>query len=317
MKNLIVLTICVAFNYSPLLAQKTDVELSKLLDTNPYSRIKIDYEENKFMLSDSVKQKFLIALRGNLPTALRDSLFSLTLEQEQSFWKQSMYECKGDSVCTAQKYKNIIYGVLEHIKDAYSKQYIKRELILAAGAWNIKEAIPVLDSAIGNNRYDQWMIKMALAKFGNKQYLQEITDRYTLSYVLKHTRLDTLNNEAIYDIEVISSSLPISEGVWAAKYLKEKNILLGIVDMLYVKGIETYFFDMEDVFMPIVFYFVESFTSSYGNDEKLRKITENWIVEWSAWDGENSELRRETEERLTREYHAKIRQWVIDNVNFE
>ena len=199
MKKIITFVFSVLLFCNSLSAQITVEELNSLLDTRPYFGFRVDYNSN-LTLPDSVKQKFLTALSGRLTPHLQDSLLALTPWQKEIFLEQSYQECKGDSACIEQTYQRIISEVWQRNNNSLMNRPVSGQLVLAAGSWNIREAIPILENAIGNERYGERAILMALAKLGNDSIKQVLMEKYTLSYILKNTELDTINdNNLLYN----------------------------------------------------------------------------------------------------------------------
>ena len=178
-----------------LFAKKTTAELNYILDTNPYNRMRLDYNTD-LTPSDSVKHKFLTALSGCLSPHLQDSLLRLSSWQETSFLKQSKRDCKGDSICIEATYQRITSEALANINNFYETAKISEALVLSAGSWNVREAIPILDNALDNDRYEQLSVKMALARLGNDSFMQELEDKYTLTNYLEETDFSITDDNA-------------------------------------------------------------------------------------------------------------------------
>ncbi len=324
MKRIILLLICCVWFYAPMSAQKTVEELSHKLNTNPYNRIWIDYT-TKLLLPDSVKQTFLTALSGRLTPHLQDSLMKLEPWQEAAFLEQSQRECKGDSLCVVTTYQKIVAEALKNNVKYYAKEGISRDLVLAAGSWNIREAIPILENALDNERYGQQSVKMALAKMGNNDYRQELIDKYTLSYILAHTPLDTVNYQARYTEDMLGNGWSATEGLKVAMYLENKEIILNVLDLMFIKGDIRQNIGDEFFFVPVSYYILESFfryfnwSLFYSNSDILYDYSDEFREEIRVLQNKsyNRKKKKAIMDQLSVKYHTKLRNWVIENVNFE
>ena len=322
MKKIITFVFSVLLFCNSLSAQITVEELNSLLDTRPYFGFRVDYNSN-LTLPDSVKQKFLTALSGKLTPYLQDSLFTFEPWQEAAFLEQGRQECKGDSSCIEQTYQRIIADVMENKTHFYLSQPISGQLVLAAGSWNIREAIPILENAIGNERYEERAILMALAKLGNDSIKQALMEKYTLSYILQTTELDTINDYHFYGSENLTTKL-LNEGINVAMYFEDKDIILNLMDFIHIKGRDavnnfgTSYTVSWFVFCLNMYYF-----HNYPNREVLNKICFDytsaiWVLEDKR---RNRREQRELDRLLSTEYRTEIknqiRDWIIENVNFD
>ncbi len=326
MKKIINFIISIFFIASLLSAQKTIEDVNYMLDTQPYFSITIDYKSN-FLLSDSVKQKLLTALNGKLTQRLHDSLLSITSSQKASFLEQSKLLCKEDTICIEQTYQRIIAEAIESNISFYDNQSISNHLVLAVGNWNIKEAIPILENAIENERYEQHSVLMALAKLGNDSIKQTLMEKYTLSYILQNTEYDTLNDNVIlYDLPIQENAWRTIDGIKTAIYLENKEMLLNILELIYIRGISGHCINDKCRNFPNVFYFVDEFNDytfrDFPNYETLNKICEDYRSSIRPLSNKklNKKEQQELEQLLSTEYRTKIKEqiqkWIIENVNF-
>ncbi|MDR0700388.1 MAG: hypothetical protein LBG28_14410 [Tannerella sp.] len=327
MKKIITLIFSILLLNNSTFAQKTIEEVNYLLDTQPYFGFRIDYKSN-FVLPDSVKQKLLIALNGRLTLHLQDSLLTLTSAQKEMFLEQSKQKCKEDSICMDQTYRDIVEEVNRQNNHFFTSQPVSGELVLAAGNWNIKEAIPLLENAIENKRYSQISVLMALAKLGNDSIKQILMEKYTLSHVLKTTLLDTVNNKVhIYD--ELKQAWTLREGIETAMYLKSKEMLLNILDLMYIKGITGISIGPDNIHIPYVaniLWNIEMYNyfrmfPNYDVFENICMDYADTIWDLSIKDRLDKKEEKKLEMLLSTEYRTMIRnemrKWVIENVNFE
>jgi hypothetical protein len=307
------------------MAQMTIEEINHRLDTRPYFALGLESDTHP-VLPDSVQQKFVNALSREIPENVLDSLVALTPEQQESLIKQiQRQDCKDDSICMQQKYKETLERRKEDIKRMYSKGIMPTKMILRAGNWQIKKSIPVLERAIGDEKYDQISVLMALAKLGNDSIKQSLIERYTLQYILKTTELDTVNNNFLYINTEKGNWQTIDllyEAYGVAIYLKNKEILLNILDLIYIKGRDDSNISVSYTVSFLISDLYNCF-NNYTNSDVLYKICRNYVS--SIWNLEckkrNKKEQQQLQILLSTGYRAKIKMqlkdWIIENVNFE
>jgi uncharacterized protein len=259
---------------------------------------------------------------------LQKRIFATIIDrQKDDFLKRAKRECGKDSACIEQTYQRIIADITKGENLYYATQPISGELVLAAGSWNIKEAIPLLENALGNNRYNQSNVLMALARLGNDSIQKVLIEKYTLSYVLENSQLDTINDKALiytYDLKNIWTA---REGIEVAMYLRSKEILLNVLDLIYIKGISESCIGSDCFNYPDVSFFIDDYCyykyfNSFDSFDTLRKICKDYRANiWRLYrDKQDVELQQELEVLLSTEYRTKlrnqIREWIIENVNF-
>jgi len=314
-----------------LIAQITVEELNHLLDTRPFMGFRVDYMSD-LTLPDSVKQKFLIALSGNLTPRLQESLFELTPDQKEHFLELSKQRCeKDDSACIAETFQAIVDGSIERRRHFWMNEPISPDLILAAGSWNIREAISILEKAIKNERYNQRAVSMALARLGNDSLRQILLERYTLSYVLENTCLDTIDNNVSIQRSCLQNMWSVNEGIKTATYLQSKEMLLSILELIHIRGISFTEFGNERFYFPFVSFFVFDFFfwtyhlfKDLPNHDEIERICMDYRDSIRELFSKRRLSRREQQELdrlLSTEHRTKvknqIRDWIIENVNFE
>jgi hypothetical protein len=304
------------------------VKINHLLDTKTYYDITLDYE-TEINLPDSITQKFLSTLTGKVPQILADSILYISKQSKKQLWEYCLDKCKGDTVCTKEMY-NKIYQ--QRYDDRYKKLYdyykVNKTVVLAAGSWDIKKAIPVLEKAIGDTKYDQPSVLMALAKLGNDSTKQVLMEKYTLGYLLQNTQLDTIYDTAELTYEIWKQAWSTREGIETAIYLKSKEMLLNILDLVYIRGKSRLCIGSDCSDFPNVSVFVNGFCDytyfhKFPNYYVMRKIRDDYRnTIWRLSERKlNKKEKKELGKLLSTEYRTKIRNqlrdWINENVNFE
>jgi len=309
-----------------LSAQMTLEEVNRRLDTYPYFDLGLDYK-TEIVLPDSVKLKMLSALRRELPQHFADSVFSLPEIVLENIEKTAWQKCKKDTVCFEQEYENMFNTTITSRKKYYYNECYSRSLILASGSWGIKEAIPYLEKELQEKKceYMHIELEMALAKL-NDSIKQVLMDRYTLTNVLESSQLDTIDNNApIYNLEYPWSYY---DGLKTAVYFKSKEMILNILDLIYIKGIEMGSIGGDEYYIPAVSSFLDGFQYSgyfynVPNHDVLWKICDDYRFALGSYEDKKptkKEIKR-MGKLLSTEYRTQIRNqirdWIIENVNFE
>ena len=329
MKKLIFIAfLLISFN---IFCQTNEIErINHLLETQTFFNIRLDYQAN-LTLPDSVKELFLIALRGEVPQRLADSILFISERDKGHIWEFSKNRCRGDSICIAETYERLIQEELDRRQNRLFNRYqVNRTVVLAAGGWNVKEAIPILEEAIGSGKYDQLAVQMALARLGNDSIKQVLLERHTLSYILQTTSLDTINDNARIEDGALRDVWRLDEGIQTAVYLQSQEMLLNILDLIYIRGLAGFCVGSICSYSPyvarFVFNFVGSFHfSSFPNIRELRnkECIANYSFDIWYLHGKrrNRREQRELDRLLSTEYRTmiknQIRDWIIENVNFE
>jgi uncharacterized protein len=311
-----------------LYAQMSIEEINHRLETRPYFRLGFDYN-TVITLPDSVQEKFAKALNREIPEKVLDSMLTFTPEQINRTFQEVQQECRGDSVCIQEQYQKYVDKYRTRYAKMYSSDVMPTIVILTAGNWHIKKAIPVLKRVIGNTKYDQPSVYMALAKLGDDSAKQSLMEKYTLCYVLKNSKLDTINDEnLIYEYE-LKHVWPLREGIECAMYLKNKEMLLNILDLIYIKGkslttigeSNSYDYYVSRMVCDIYIY---SYFRAFPNYDIFEKICINYtdaIWDLSYKNKLNKKEKKKMEILLSTEYRTKnrnqLRDWINENVNFE
>ena len=330
MKKIVISMFSILLSIGTLTAQLTVEELNHLLDTQPFFGFRIDYNAN-LTLPDSVKQKFLTALSGRLTPHLQDSLFTFPPDEQERLLALAKERCDDDDyACVEKTFQEIIADVTERNNRFFANRPVSGQLVLAAGSWNVREAIPILENAIENERYGQRVIRMALARLGNDSIKQVLIERYTLSYVLKTTELDTINDNNSFRKNNFTDRF-LDEGMHTAMYLRNRDIMLNLLDLIYIRGRD----EVQGFGTPprIIEMFLWNLSMShhffhFQNREVLWEIVDNYANAIRELDRQQRNRRRpnrqdqmeldrllSTEKRT--EVKNQIRDWIIENVNFE
>jgi uncharacterized protein len=255
-----------------------------------------------------------------------DSLLAFTPKQKEARIKQIARHCKNDTFCIQQQYEEHIRDYRERYMKMYANGIMPTKLIRAAGDWQIKKAIPILKNVIGDENYDQSTVLMVLAKLGEDSIKNELINRYTLNYILENTALDTINNNNIYTSDMLQKECNIYTAIETAVYLESKEMLFNILDLIYIRGKLKFCIGLDCEDIPLVYYFITNMSPHYlrkfPNYNKLSDICYNYEQEISSfYNAKSKKEKKELERLLSTAYRTKIKeqikQWIIENVNFE
>jgi hypothetical protein len=296
-------------------------EINHRLDTRLYSRLELP-SDTIIILPDSVQEKFAKALNREVPEQVLDSLTTFTPQYIEQTLRNIKRDCKEDTLCVRMQYQEHVKQYKEEYREMYANGIMPTKMILRAANWNIKRAIPVLEKAIGDEKYDQPSVLMALAKLGNDSIKRIVGERYTLNHLLQTTEADTINDELRgAGDETIQLR---RDGFTTAMYLKDKEILLNIIDLIYVRGKYHDGLGVTHIVSGVVYDFDDyNFFHDFPNYDTLRKICHDYAS--SIWHLEDKKLNKKEQQELqtllSTEYRNKIREqlreWIIENVNFE
>jgi hypothetical protein len=322
----ICLVILITLYVINLSAQMSVEEINHQLENRPYFSLGLDYNA-KVILPDSIKRKMVNALERELPQQYIDSVLSFNEQMIEQMKKIAWQKCKDDTACFKKEYENIYNREVESTKKIFHDECYGISLVLACGSWEVKEAIPYLKKELQKEKCENRRveIEMALAKLDDS-IKQSLMEKYTLSYVLKNTQLDTINNEAhIYELK---QAWPLSEGIETAMYLKSKEMLVNILDLMYIKGITVFTIGLDKIYLSYVSKMlwnieIYSYFRKFPNYEVFEKTCTDYVdAIWDLSDKKlNKKQKKELEVLLSTEYRTKIRdqirEWIIENVNFE
>ncbi|GHV69162.1 hypothetical protein FACS1894199_17440 [Bacteroidia bacterium] len=309
-----------------LSAQMSIEEINHRLETRPYFRLGLNYDMN-IVLPDSVQEKFAKALNREIPERVFDSLTAFTPEYKEQTLRNIIRDCREDTLCVQEQYQKHLQQHREKYSRMYATDIMPTILILTASNWQVKRAIPILEKAIGDTKYDQLSVLMALAKLGNDSIKQVLIERYTLPYVLSTTQADTIDDNS--NLQGVSISGLASDGVKLAMYLQSKEMLLNILDLIYIRGREEYCIGDDYCYTPLcVVYFMDEYNNyiyfhNFPNYGIFKKICYDYAWSIRPLDGKkrSKKEKKELQRLLSTEYRTKIkmqlREWIIANVNFE
>lgn len=309
-----------------MFAQTAIEDINRRLDTRPYFDLGLDYS-TEITLPDSIKLKMLSALKRELPKHFADSVFTLPKSVLENITKMAWQKCRKDTVCFEDEYKKMYESTIQGSKNYYYNECYSRSLILACGSWGIKEAVPFLEKELQEKECDYMHIEieMALAKL-NDSIKQVLIDRYTLANVLETSKLDTIDNNApMYNLEYPWSCY---NGLETAVYFKSKEMILNILDLMYIKGIEMGSIGGDEYYVPMVSAFLHGFQCydyfySVPNNNVLQKICYDYRSALGSYEDKKPTKKeiKSKEKLLSTEYRTQIRNqirdWIIENVYFE
>jgi len=304
--------------------------INNILDSVPYFEIRGLERYSEIDLPDSTKAKALKALRRELPQHFADKVFTLPDETLNNIERFAWNECKNDTICFEKVFAERLKMNIEAQKRFFYSRCLSQSLVSASGSWGIVEAIPYLEKELEREDCTDFgmrvFIEMALAKLGNDSVKQVLLERYTLSYVLRTTALDTINNNArTREVDILTFW---QEGIHTAMYLQSKEMLLNILDFIYIRGLTMFCFGSECDETSMVSLFIMNFCDSsnfrnFPNFERLREICDGYRrAIWRLEDKRrNRREQRELDRLLSTEYRTmiknQIRDWIIENVNFD
>jgi hypothetical protein len=333
MKNIFLIVVffmLFATMFSKAQTQDQIEEINNTLDRVPYFQLALNYS-TKYVLPDSTQTKIIKALKKELPKHFTDSVFSLSDEVLNNIEKYAWQQCNNDTNCYKKIYEERCRMNINSEERRYSQKCLSRDLVLACGSWKIADAIPYLDMELRKEHCTQFgekvMIEMALAKLNVDSVKQVLIKRYTLSSLLStqmlysgYMPLDTINDNN-FDVSGQTIEL-LQEGIQVAIYLEENEILLNLLDLMYVRGKYNSNIDISTIIPYVVIYFSNYFYN-HPNYNKLKNICFNYA--FAVWHLENKKLNNKEKQELAKllstEYRTKIRNqiqdWIIENVDFE
>jgi len=320
MKRIYLFIIALVLNAINLLAQMSIEEIDYQLETRPYFELEFDYNVN-FTLPDKIQEKFSKALNREIPERVLDSILAFSSQQKERILQTFIKKCEEDSTCIQEQYQEYVKEYRDRHTKMFAMDIMPTKIILASGNWQVKKAIPILKKAIGNDKYDQTSVLMALAKLGDDSINQMLFEKYTLRQIIQTTELDTINDNYFYGSGSLATNL-FSEGINVAMYLENKDMILNLLDLIYIKGRN----DMNIGISYTVAWFINHLSifhfQNYPNVEVLNTICDEYL--YAIWDLEKRKRtqkeQNELDNLLSKKYRTKIKEqlqkWVTENVNF-
>jgi len=334
-KNIII--IILSCYYSIVMAQSQSVDsINYELDNTFYPLLNnIDYKTS-IELPDSTKKKVINILNGYLPLQeIRKATF-FNDNVIKNIERISKEICGIDSLCNALAKDSIMKCTVE--SQLYNlRQYIfPANFILAVGSWDVKEAEPILLGNIDNDKkYPKREILLALAKLGNDSILKIVNEMYTVDYIVNNTVLKKDNPDLPY------KSIPVEDQMShlinyfydAGMYLKNKDILLHLIDLLDIQGkiysTETSYDDQKNVYLSeIVSPIEESMLMWLGPRFMSKENIENGkyyefesVIDNFLYLVDKYKNTKKIKEILSKENKEKIKKklkdWINENIPFE
>lgn len=315
LKLFLLLIIIVQPGFSQIWGVKDIKSISNMLDTTLYLNLTNFDTEKYVQLPDSVKQKVVNVLNGYLPPLVEKQLIQFNnkvidniVEEAKSICKSNNSSCieqKKDSICkamTANK-RHVLQNTLNYPEN----------FILAVGSWQVKEAIPILKNNINSNRYPYKETLMALAKMGDDSSLTVLQNQCTLDFIIRNTPLQIETNLTTYGDEINMTEI-VNTFYRPGIYLRNKQILLNMIDLLDLKG--RYYSSFSDTVMPIEEEVLLSFYILFVdiNWFEWEKIIINYLTIL------DSKTLEQKEDMLTPSFKndmkKELRVWIEKNVNF-
>jgi hypothetical protein len=299
-------------------------EVNYRLDTRPYFDLGLDYRIN-LILPDSVQAKMINALQRILPQHFADSVFALSETDIKNIEEYAWRRCVNDTICFEKTFTERYVMNLQSIKDRFHNRCHAISLILASANWNVIGAIPFLEKELQNQSCENnhRSIEMALAKLGNDSIKESLIERFTLPYILRTTELDTINNNYLYRGRNLTTNL-FNEGIQVAMFLRSKDIIFNLLDLIYIRGRNE---EPDFGTYSTVVWFLSNLSmfhfQNYPNIEVLWEISDAYILAIEDLENKrrNRSEERELERLLSTEHRTQvknqIRDWIIENVNFE
>lgn len=290
--------------------------INYLLDSVSYDKLTKFDIETPINLPDSTKVKVIAVLNGYIPPQEVKIVTSVSNTVMKIIDKDCRSICGNDSLCYIETKDSIINKMTDRSLYILRNKLFTENFILAVGFWDVKDAEAILLKNINNPRYPKEETLLALAKLGNDSIKQIIMNKYTLQYIIDNTELKTNDPELIYH-----QSLDIINDFFSAgMYLKNKQILFNMVDLLDIQG-KTYFYEeLVPIELMMTMWlsnrFIKNEYIENGTFEKLELITDSFFNQI-----DNNYKSAKIETILSHENKTivknKIKDWINKNVEFE
>jgi hypothetical protein len=273
-------------------------------------------------LPDSTVKKVINVLNGYLPPDVVDNVKTFNDKTMRNIEKECKELCGNDTLCFISAKDSIINSNIAHQLRNLRTYSFPQNFILAIGNWNIQDAVPILLKNLNNDRYPMRETLLALAKLGNDSIYNIVNKKYTLQFVVNNSVLKDNNPDLIY------KQIPIGERIGdqisffyqAGMYLKNKQIILNIIDLLDVQG-KVYAFDElipieEETLMWLGTRFMTKELLQNGEYDKWESIINDYL--YQIMDFKNTDrikyiLSKEKKEKIK----TQLKDWIKENVTFE
>ncbi len=318
--NVITITILSMF-FCIVQAQKVQPlsieQINYYLDSVSYDYLYTFDYENPINLPDSTKSKVIAILNGYIPPQKISEVTQISGAVMKKIDAECKLICKVDSSCFIRAKDSIINKMNNDALNMLNSKLFPENFLLAIGAWDVKEAIPILVKNIENPRYPKEETLLALAKLGNDSIKEIIMSKYNLEYVINNTEFKLNNPELIYhsnDRELVDDFFR------AGMYLRSRQILLNMVDLLDIQG-KVYSLDEYSpielsILMWLPFKFMTKENLQNGTFEELDLLTEKFFYSISKY--KNTPKIKEILSTKNKEVvKQEIKEWIIKNVEFD
>lgn len=297
--------------------QPKSIELINFyLDSVSYDYLYTFDYENPIVLPDSIKDKVLAVLNGYIPPQKIKEESYIPDDVMKIIDNECEGICENDSLCFTRAKDSIINNMNNRTMQILHDKAFPENFLLAIGAWDVTEAVPILLKNLDNPIYPKEETLLALARLGNDSIMESILNKYTLEYVINNSEFKVNNPELIYhsnDRELIHDFFR------AGMYIKRKNILLNMVDLIDIQG-KTYFYeDLVPIEMTVTMWlsllFINKEYVENGAFEELESITNRFYYSIS-----NNLSTPKINEILSTENKKLVKQeiklWITKNVEF-
>ena len=240
MKTVKLIMIVMVCAYCNTVKSQSIDEINSALDNIIYSHLNFYDYKTPIQLPDSTKQKVVNILNGYLPphvikkyTLINDDVVIKNIE------RIAKGICGTDSLCNVLAKDSIIKHRAESQLFSLRQYMFPANFILAIGFWDVQEVEPILLKNINNNKkYPKRATLLALAKLGNDSIRKVVNEMYTVDYVVNNTDFKKGNPDLEYKNDYAGAEIShqIQYFYDAGMYLKDKDILLNIIDLLDIQG---------------------------------------------------------------------------------
>lgn len=217
---------------------KDVLSISIVMDTTIYYELHYFEVFEEIHIPDSVKNKALNILNGYLPFSVEKRIAEFDNRVIKNIEKSIEDLCKPeDYYCIKQKTDSIRNLIISKERIVLQTgNHFTPNFILALGSWGVEEAIPILKENISNERFPKFETQLTLAKLGDNSSNFTIKNQLSLDYLLKTTafQTDTLVLYDNFDIALLNQL--INEIYLSSKYLKNKEFLYNLLDLIDLKG---------------------------------------------------------------------------------
>ena len=171
MKYIFMFAVIVCFSIK-IYAQNI-AKIDSVLDNVDYDRIVFSYYGiglRDMKVPQATKDRVLAILNGYLPPQTIAERSSIPKAVKDRIAMKSRKKCGTDSLCMMRINDSITTALIaENIYNKINYNNYTKDLILAIGHWNVKEALPILWENRFNKRFPQMETMLAMAKLGESR----------------------------------------------------------------------------------------------------------------------------------------------------